>query len=1200
MSQNTDLGRAVLELAADTSDLIKGIKETQTLVAGLAAAVKASEKQFEGWAESADKSRLSFGKLWEGVAVGELAAKAAEKGMEILWEGVKKTGELLVEMVDRGTKVADVSEAFDGLARSVGLVPTDALKALRDGTQGLVTDYDLMTRANVAFRAGLKLNQDELYNVAKASRVLADSIGGDTREAFDTLLGSLTTGRTKALTSTYGVMADLKTASRELKEGLKEEGDEATTAADAQAKRGAILQAVSKIAKNAGELELDIAEQVERSKVAWQNLWDAVAQGIVVSPALKTIVGELADGMTQAFGGDREQTIRAVALAVDKLALKVLELSGELLNAADYIQTWATAFEMQTLSIIRSFDKIVGAALEVADVGATFEKWSNPIAYMMGGGPQNQAELRKQIAELKKSIAGLTADMASAQSRSNEWGNALQTLRGWIPGLKAEIEAAEQALAKSTKTLDKNTGALDDNAAAAKRGTGSQVDLDATLQNVARSSGDVRDAVDLYSQTVMYFGRLTRGTVGEMKLADLTVANWTTRVIEADRETKDWSIGLSDLADDFRNLASISGESGLGRVAQGIANVVGGLELGQKASKRLTDSIVNATSTSQLVSGLTGSVVELAGAMDQATSSGNRLANAIGGALTGASYGSAFGVGGTVIGAMFGGLIGALRESEADMQRDLRAWWSDVAGKALTQSQAEALQTEMDNLLQQYPEMAVGVASQLSAALHPLTATASTLQEIQDRVASVFASYRSGLVDLGTLTNVIDANWAQLVSFMDETSGFASDALLSLIQQARDAKAVTSEMTAYLQKQTSSAAEGWNAVIGSLTWKDTQGGLAQFTNASTITEAIAASMVKSGTSIIDVATKLKDSLAALKAGEEATAGTAGSLYGPGGSKNPNVAIASSLLAQELEDISVWAEKNTAAAEAAKGFDAVVKGLYNSGAMTMDVFGALGQQATVLFQTMETQGLTGDEAMKVMQGDLQALWELQQKYGWALDETTQQLLDTAAAYGLVGKEQMSDTEKMVMGIDRVASAVEKLVKLFGGDLTNAIGDATDAINKIPDEVGVTLNVDRRDSYSGGEYPGGTYHMGGIVHREGFGAALARDFAHAHSGLLVGGLGVDEVPIIAKAGEGILSRDRGMPALGALALSALNRGQTPGGGAKKPTTNIFRFEIRAIDSADVKGWMVKSGVPALSEIVRRGGTPRRELLEGLGLV
>ena len=124
--------------------------------------------------------------------------------------------------------------------------------------------------------------------------------------------------------------------------------------------------------------------------------------------------------------------------------------------------------------------------------------------------------------------------------------------------------------------------------------------------------------------------------------------------------------------------------------------------------------------------------------------------------------------------------------------------------------------------------------------------------------------------------------------------------------------------------------------------------------------------------------------------------------------------------------------NRELADSIDGLNGLMKSLNNLGAMNQATFMDLGATAADMFQKLQDAGVSGDDAMKLMQPTLQTLWELQQRFGYSVDEATQKLLDEAEAAGTVGAAHMSAQERMVAGIDKVVDRMERLLKHFGVD------------------------------------------------------------------------------------------------------------------------------------------------------------------------
>jgi hypothetical protein len=149
-------------------------------------------------------------------------------------------------------------------------------------------------------------------------------------------------------------------------------------------------------------------------------------------------------------------------------------------------------------------------------------------------------------------------------------------------------------------------------------------------------------------------------------------------------------------------------------------------------------------------------------------------------------------------------------------------------------------------------------------------------------------------------------------------------------------------------------------------------------------------------------------------------------------------------------------------DAVSGLQQMMVGLSNTGFLTQDAFRDLGAEITSTFNELQAQGLSGDEALQVMQTTLQTLWELQKKFHLETDEATQALIDQAVANGTVGEQFMSANDRMVLGIDKLIGRFDLLLNYWGiripGEAEHAAGAVESAFNNITPEVHVRFRYD----------------------------------------------------------------------------------------------------------------------------------------------
>ncbi len=288
-----------------------------------------------------------------------------------------------------------------------------------------------------------------------------------------------------------------------------------------------------------------------------------------------------------------------------------------------------------------------------------------------------------------------------------------------------------------------------------------------------------------------------------------------------------------------------------------------------------------------------------------------------------------------------------------------------------------------------------------------------------------------------------------------------------------------------------------------------------------------------------------------------------------------------------------------------------------------------------FETLTAAGASAATVARGMQKELNKLVQDSIKYGAALPANMKPVIEALIKQGLLfdaNGKKITDISQLKWG-DPVESEADKINKAIT-DLIAKIQKLVDKLNGIDGmEVTVGVNYEAEEfpepsdmptptplppeygpgpGYGGGYY----YHRGGLIQafHEGGRTALAgasywaggTALARAHTGMLIGGLASDEVPIIARRGEGVLSDDVGMPTLGAWALDMLNRGAvaTAGGGgfgAGMDEAALATAIARALKEQGINGasftavftqaqkesYYRDEAIPGIIDVLKKGG-------------
>ncbi len=110
-------------------------------------------------------------------------------------------------------------------------------------------------------------------------------------------------------------------------------------------------------------------------------------------------------------------------------------------------------------------------------------------------------------------------------------------------------------------------------------------------------------------------------------------------------------------------------------------------------------------------------------------------------------------------------------------------------------------------------------------------------------------------------------------------------------------------------------------------------------------------------------------------------------------------------------------------DAVAGLGQALVGLNNIGELNQDTFSGLTDQIAQGWQQLVLQGRGGAESLKLLQGPLQQVWQLQQQFGFAVSDGVQSLLDQAEAAGIVGEKQKPIQEQMLDATLAIAAATK---------------------------------------------------------------------------------------------------------------------------------------------------------------------------------
>ncbi len=580
-----------------------------------------------------------------------------------------------------------------------------------------------------------------------------------------------------------------------------------------------------------------------------------------------------------------------------------------------------------------------------------------------------------------------------------------------------------------------------------------------------------------------------------LKETDGFISTMPESIDKAKKETKDWKQSIDDLANAFATLGQIAGGT-LGSVLQGIGKMVGVANLAVKSVQGISAGM-KAVSAAKGIKDMIGGFAQLASGILGAAAAAVELGKALYDALTKSRPEQLQG--------------SVLKDFGVSIGEDLGKVIADSAVKEFRGSFQAAQIGNLDKIIQ----AGGGI-------------TISNLGKLEDRLHDVFSLLQTGELTGAQAQDILNKNFQ---TFADFLGGDVNPALKEIIRLNKEFGTQSKAILDFVAKNASLAASGFNKIAANL---DAIPGT--INRIGPVAAATFGALLDGGKSVVEALQEMGPGFEAVQkalkaSGQEATG----------------------FLAQVLGWQGI-VENNKGVFDALSGTLDVLKGLNNAGALTEEAFAQLGATIDDAFNKLTSQGVSAADAIKLMQPQLQELWELEKDFGYSVDAATQELIDQAVAAGDVGEKHRSIQEQMLDLQKQELAVLEAIGKAFGVTIPNDIaktGNAFDklgnkidnAVAQIPDSIHIPVRFDipeGPDSPSGGSAI--PFAKGGLV-----------DPVYAAGGYFRP-RGTDTIPAMLSPGEFVVSR-RGVQSAGMPALRSINRGQAPSGGGSVTTVNVY---------------------------------------------
>jgi len=559
-------------------------------------------------------------------------------------------GAAFLYMVDRGSQVEQVAQAFRSLGGGAE-ASAETLAVLRRETKGLVSDQDLMVRANNAVLLGIGFTDQQMGELSKTALVLGRAMGVGPEKALSDL--TLALGRQSSrLLDNLGIMLKNGEANVEYAKRLGKTSDELT---DAERRTAFITIAMERMGarvEQMGGLVLTSGDSISKLKIAMTNLTDATANWISTSTPVEFLFRKITQS-AETWEGLLRNGARGALLAYNQVTEESIPKIHGQKNALDKAND-ALGKVSLTEGEYKKFLKDTTAAVD-----ANVKAWERKNKALDEFGSSKAVSRGRELVQMLGDLGGpLKLMPEKLKSMADEFQKAAE---GAAALGQYDLAMQFSQMAKTLQPLvilqQKYGITMFDAIPAA---------ADFTQEILEQNTAFEKEAETIHIGVLPNLMDLTKAWASYLDLDWTRAGKRETPEAPFEREGKAVTQLLGDMTQALKSLSKLS-EDGLGSVARWLGSIVSSANLANDATGNLKSGMHNlkggagdvAAGMLQLASG----ALAAAAALDQATRSADRAEASLGGASAGAQIGSAFGPIGTIIGAAGGFLLGFERSS---------------------------------------------------------------------------------------------------------------------------------------------------------------------------------------------------------------------------------------------------------------------------------------------------------------------------------------------------------------------------------------------------------------------------------------------------------------------------------------------------------------------------------------------------------
>jgi hypothetical protein len=404
-----------------------------------------------------NKSLKDSEKYWEGVGaqIGDVMVTASKAGVIVAGAiGAMVAG--VIELGKRGADVQDIRDQFDVLNETMGNDSKQAISTLSTAVDGVVSKFDLMKITNKALSAGMEATNEDFKTMGEGARVLADRVGGDTKEAYEAITHALATGKTARLAE-IGLNIDETRTLKAHADALNIDAADMTEHQKKTALQVAIMKELTSVVQTSGRATLDFGDAFQVAQARISDWIDDLSAGIANSKVLGAALQAAGEIVKDVFGSDNKEMIASIVHVIEFAAITMVEWGRTAVTAGDLIARVFSGTQVV-------FDA-VGAA--VARVGQYFFKLVSSLDFvaskipgvnaLFGDGGKSAGEMADYLGGVADGFehAGGAALQSAVGTRDSN--DIFVKLDKTLKGVRDSMTDAMAATDGDTESSKKNT-----------------------------------------------------------------------------------------------------------------------------------------------------------------------------------------------------------------------------------------------------------------------------------------------------------------------------------------------------------------------------------------------------------------------------------------------------------------------------------------------------------------------------------------------------------------------------------------------------------------------------------------------------------------------------------------------------------------------------------------------------------------------